>query len=118
MRLEFLSKEVREGLDAARRQATKRKARLRVHVDKDIYPIVRFWQNGFALDASKAPHMRGLVDIYDGAVHLYQCLVMASVEENGELICEFKRSTAALDQAPLDFERDETRPVALLPRKF
>ena len=118
MRLEFLSKDLRDGLDAARKQALKRRSRLRVHVDHDIYPILRFWQNGFALDARAVPHLRGLVDIFDGSVHLYQCLIMATVEEDGELICEFKRNTVAVDQAPLDFERDENRPVALLPRRF
>ena len=116
--MEFLPKDVRDGLEAARKLAQKRRSRLRVHVDDNIYPILRYWQNGFALDADTAPHLRGLVDIYDGAVHLYQCLIMASFHENGELICDFKRSTAALDKAPLDFYRDENRPIALLPRRF
>ncbi len=116
--LQYLSNEVRDGLEAARKLAQKRRSRLRVHVGQDIYPILRYWQNGFAISADHAGHLRGLVDIYDGAKHLTQCLIMASVQENGELICEFKRNTAALDQAPLDFEQDEGRPVALLPRRF
>jgi hypothetical protein len=34
----------------------------------------------------------------------------------GELICTMKRSTIALDRAPLDYDRDENAPVAYLPR--
>lgn len=116
--MQFLSNEVRDGLEAARRFTLKRRSRLRLHVGAEVFPLLRYWQNGFALEAQNASHLRGLVDIYDGTRHLTQCLIMASVIENGELICEFKRNTSAIDQAPLDYERDESRPVALLPRRF
>ena len=39
----------------------------------------------------------------DGSKHLYQCLIVASQEEDGEMLYEFKRATVAEDQAPLDF---------------
>ena len=112
--MEFLPKEVREGLELARKRDLRKKSRLRVHVGDDVYPVLRFWENGFALDIEDAPHLRGLVDIYDGGKHLYQCLIVASDEENGEMQYEFKRSTAAVDKAPLDFYRDENAPIALL----
>jgi len=112
---EFLPKEVREGLEAARKAQKSKSSRLRVHAGDDIFPILRFWDGGFALDADTAPHLRGLVDLYNGGQHLYQCLIMASSEESGEMIYEFKRNTAAVDKAPLDFYRDEAAPVALLP---
>ncbi len=114
--LEFLPKEVRDGLEAARKRALKRKSRLRVQVGEAIFPVLRFWDEGFALDASLTPHLRGLVDVYDGARHIFQCLIIASTEENGELICDFKRSTMVTDKAPLDFWRDENAPVAYLPK--
>ena len=114
--LEFLPKEVREGLDAARRQAQTRKSRLRVQVGEAVFPVLRFWHDGFALDGALTPHLRGLVDVYDGARHIFQCLIVASSEENGDLVCEFKRSTHVTDKAPLDYWRDENAPVALLPR--
>ncbi|MEP2028333.1 MAG: hypothetical protein ABJI96_06450 [Paracoccaceae bacterium] len=110
----FLPKEVLAGLDAARLAALKKSSRLRLVVDDQIYPILRLWSTGFALDVSDAPHLRGLVDLYDGANHLYQCLIVALEEENGELIFEFKRSTVAADTAPLDFFREKNTPVALL----
>ena len=111
---DFLPKEVREGLEAARKADLKKKSRLRVHAGEEIFPVLRFWDGGFALDMESAPHLRGLVDLYNGGVHLYQCLIVASSEENGEMIYEFKRNTAAVDKAPLDFHRDENAPIALL----
>lgn len=112
----FVSKEVQAGIELARRDAMRRKSRLRLHVGDEIYPVLRFWDSGFAMEAEVAPHLRGLVDLYDGAVHLYQCLIVASSEEEGEMIYEFKRHTAAADTAPLDFDRDENAPIALLGR--
>lgn len=112
----YLSKEVQEGLDAARKAALLKKTRLRVEAGERSYRVLRMWDGGFALDADTAPHLRGLVDIFDGARHLYQALIVASDEENGELLFEFKRSTEAHDSAPLDFARDENAPIALLGR--
>jgi len=113
---EFLPKEVREGLELARKRDLRRKSRLRVHVGDEVFPVLRFWDAGFSLDTENAPHLRGLVDLYDGGRHLYQCLIVASSEEAGEMRYEFKRNTAAVDRAPLDFYRDENAPVALLGR--
>lgn len=114
---EFLSKEVREGLEAARKAALRKKSRLRVEVGDAVYPILRFWDQGFALDAQFCPgKLRGLVDVYDGSRHIFQCLIMASSIADGELVCEFKRATAVSDRAPLDFWRDENAPVGYLPK--
>jgi hypothetical protein len=114
--LEFLPKDVREGLEAARSKDLKRKSRLRVQVGAAVFPILRFWHNGFALDADLSPgKLRGLVDVYDGSRHVFQCLIVASGVENGELVCDFKRATAVSDHAALDFWRDENAPVGFLP---
>ena len=111
----FLPKEVQDGLDAARLASLRKSSRLRLFADGMPYPVLRLWDTGFSLAAEDAPHLRGFVDLYDGANHLYQCLIIASEEENGELIFEFKRNTAATDSAPVDFYRDPGPPVALLP---
>lgn len=111
---EFLPKEVREGIEAARKQALRESSRLRVQVGDAVFPILRYWDTGFALDSEDAPNLRGLVDLYDGANHLYQCLIVASEDSGYEMIYEFKRSTAAVDKAPLDFVRPDDAPVALL----
>lgn len=110
---EFLPKEVREGLDLARKQKLKRKSRLRVCAGGQSFTILRYWDAGFALDAEEAPHLRGLVDVYDGSRHLSQCLIVASEQDAGEMVFEFKRATAAADRAPVDYERADG-PVALI----
>jgi len=114
--IEDLPKEIRAGLDEARRRDQKRKSRLRVQAGADVWRVQRLWDGGFALDATEVAHLRGLVDLYDGARHLMQCLIVASAVEDGELICLLKSSTRATDRAPLDFVRDETAPVGYLPR--
>ena len=114
--LNYWSKEVRDGIEAARRTAQRRKSRLRVQVGEAVFPVLRFWHDGFVLNATLTPHLRGLVDVYDGSRHIFQCLIVASVTEGDELICEFKWSTPVADKAALDFWRDENAPVAYLPR--
>lgn len=111
---DYLPREVLDGLEAARKADLRKKSRLRIHVGEKVYRVLRFWETGFALDVEDAPHLRGLVDLYDGGRHLYQALIVASAEEDGEMVYEFKRNTAAVDSAPLDFARDETAPVALI----
>ena len=111
---EFLPKEIREELALARKRALAKKSRLRVHIGDAVFPVLKLWENGFTLDADEAPALRGLVDLYEGSRHLYQCLIVASQEDNGQMIYEFKRSTAVVDKAPLDFVREENAPIALL----
>lgn len=110
----FVSQEVRDGMEAARLAGLKRTSRLRVQTDNETFPVLRMWKNGFSVEADKVPGLRGLVDLFDGTNHLYQCLIVASESEAGEMRYEFKRSTAAFDSAPLDFYRDPKAPVALL----
>ncbi|MDT8854540.1 hypothetical protein RNZ50_05745 [Paracoccaceae bacterium Fryx2] len=114
--LEHLPKDVRDGLDAARIRDQKRRSRLRVRVGNAEFPILRMWHDGFAIEAALVPQLRGLVDVFDGARHAAQCLIVASTVENGELICEFKRATQVTDRAALDFWRDENAPAGYLPR--
>ena len=113
---EFLPKEVREGLIAAQKLDRSRKSRLRVQVGDEKFTILRYWDEGFSLDAEDAPHLRGLVDVFDGARHLSQCLIIASEESAGEMVYEFKRETIAADEPPLDYAAPENAPVALIGR--
>ncbi|NNE79826.1 MAG: hypothetical protein HKN18_06085 [Silicimonas sp.] len=110
---EFLPKEVREGLEQARKHKLRKKSRMKVRVGDQSFTILRYWDDGFALDADDAPQLRGLVDLYDGGRHLSQCLIIASEEDGGEMVFEFKRATVAADQAPLDYERT-TKTIGLL----
>lgn len=113
---EYLPKEVREGLEKARKAALRKKSRLRVRVGDEVFAVLKLWEDGFALDLEDAPHLRGLVDLYDGGRHLYQCLIVASEEDGAVMKYEFKRSTEVRAKAPLDFVRDEHAPVALITR--
>ena len=42
--LQFLSSDVRDGLEAARKQAMRRRSRMSLQVGDEIYPILRYWQ--------------------------------------------------------------------------
>lgn len=112
----YLSKEIRDGLAAARAKALRKSNRLRVMVDGVTYPILRLEEHGFVVPLADTPRLRGLVDVYDGARHLWQCLIVASAEEGDEMLYEFKRQTAASDGPAADFERDSNAPRGLLPR--
>ena len=110
----FLPKEVAEGLEFARKYRLRKKSRLRIRVGLETLTVLKYWGDGFSIDLDDAPQLRGLVDLYDGGKHLYQCLIVASEEDAGEMKYEFKRNTRAEDQAPLDFEQASDAPVALI----
>lgn len=111
---DHLPKEVRDGLELARRADRRKNNRLRLHVGDAVLPVLRAWEDGFALSLEDAPRLRGLVDLYDGSRHLSRCLIVASSEETHEMVYEFKRATEAVDRQPLDFERLQDAPIALL----
>jgi len=110
----YISKEVQAGLDAARTAGQKRSSRMMVEANGQSFRVLRFWDTGFALAAENAPKLRGFVDLYDRGFHVYQCLIVASAEENGEMIYEFKRLTATHNTAPVDFAIEDREAVALL----
>ncbi|MGZ2259134.1 hypothetical protein [Roseobacter sp. A03A-229] len=109
----IFSKEIQAGLDQARIDALKKSSRLRVQVDGKIHPVLRMWKTGFALE-SDAPALRGFVDLYDGSIHLFQCLIITSDDEEGERRYEFKRATAVSETPAVDFEISEDAPVGLI----
>ncbi|MEM8730507.1 MAG: hypothetical protein AAGF79_11365 [Pseudomonadota bacterium] len=111
----FLPKDVRDGLDAARMAHLRKRTRLRIIAGGESYPILRLWRSGFSVEADAVPALRGLVDVYDGTHHLYQCLIVASEADSGEMRYDFKRNTVAQDKAPLDHFRDPETPIAYLP---
>lgn len=115
--LEYLPPELQEGFDAARKRAARRQSKMRLQLGEAVFPVLRFWQDGFSLDADLSPaRMRGLVDLFDGPRHVFQCLIVASEVEAGEVICSFKRMSRVSDRAALDYWRDENAPTGYLPR--
>jgi hypothetical protein len=110
----MLPKDIQAGLDEARIDSLRKSSRLRVHADGERYKVLRYWDAGFSLDASSAPQLRGRVDLFDGAVHLFQCLVVAVEQEGGEMLFDFKRATRVAKSAALDFERAANAPAGLI----
>jgi len=110
----YFSPDVLAGLQKARMQDSQKKNRLRVHVEDEIYPVLKLWENGFSIMDENAPYLRGFVDLYDGGRHLSQCLVIHSEPEGHVMNYEFKRYTKVTDTAPKDYAVDEDAPVALI----
>lgn len=109
----FMSRELREGLDAALREQSLRKSRLRVGAGTERHAVIRCWSDGFAVPPG-TPRLRGFVDLYDGEIHLAHCLIVASEEEAGEMRYDYKQVTIPADRPAADFIRDEAAPVALI----
>ena len=112
--IEYLPKDVMDGLREAHLKQLAKKVRVRVHVGDEAYPVLKLWSNGFSLKTENAPKLRGLVDLYDGVRHMSQCLIVASSEEGDLMNYEFKRNTATADKAAADYVSDDPRPAALL----
>ncbi len=110
----YYSNEVLDGIRAARKKAERKRSRMCVHVGDDVYPIVKYWDTGFSVEMETVPKLRGLVDLYNGPRHLAQCLIIRANVENDLMTYEFKRRTDAADNAPLDYERENEAPIALL----
>jgi hypothetical protein len=113
---EMLPEAVRKGLEDARLALLRRSGRLCVHDGDKVHRVLRLWDGGFALVGRGAPVLRGFVDLYDGPRHIYTALVIASHEEQGERVYEFKWNTAVADRPAADFVRNEDAPAALIPR--
>ena len=110
----FLSPEILAGLEEARMRGWQKSNRLRVEAGAQSHAVLRAWNDGFALPSGAAPHLRGLVDLYDGARHLKRCLIVASEEDGREIRFELKVVNEATGEQPVDFERPDDAPVALI----
>lgn len=113
---DYLPDAVTKGLQDARKHSLARGKRLCVHDGDNVYRIHRFWQDGMALDETICDKLRGRVDIYDGARHLYQALIIGSQVTGGETLVSFKWLHPVRDSAPLDFAPDVAVPAGLLAR--
>jgi hypothetical protein len=111
---EFLPEAVRKGLEDARKAALKLNSRLCVHDGDDVYRILRMWDGGFSLESGGADKLRGRVEIYDGARHLYQCLIVSSEDQGEQRVFDFKWLNPVNDQAPVDFVREGFTPAGFL----
>jgi hypothetical protein len=113
---DFLPEAVRKGLEDARKAALKKSSRLCVHDGDDVYRILKMWDGGFTLERGVADKLRGRVEIYDGARHLYQCLIVSSEDQGPDRVFDFKWLHAVHDKPAVDFAREQSAPAGLLPR--
>lgn len=111
----FLPAEVRAGLERARKRAPARSRRLSLHLGDAVFPILRIWDDGFAIDAERMTKLRGYVEIHEGSRPILTCLILAAEVADGQLICTYKWSAPVRDSAALDYELDEDRPRLRLP---
>lgn len=112
--LEHLPEDIRRGLDAARSRSQRRRSKLCVHVNDAVFPVLRLWETGFAVDAHRVPTLRGLVDIYDGPRQIRQCLIVASENDGNEMTYDFKRATDVSDRPVRDYATDSAQPSGYL----
>lgn len=89
----FLPEGFEPGLSRGRMGRPSRGAQLCVLAAGVHYPLLRRWATGFAVSASDVPALEGVVDLYDGAEHLAQCLITACEKLDGEYIFTIKRTS-------------------------
>jgi len=112
--MDTLPQNISVELHAAQKRTARRKNRLRVEANGQSLPVMQMHPDGFTVEHNTVPHLRGLVDLYDGGRYVSQCLIVAASQDGDYMRYDFKRNTSATDGAPLDFERDENAPIALL----
>lgn len=115
--LENLPAEVQEGLERARKRSSARNRRLALHVKDAVFPILRLWDTGLSVDATRLSALRGFAEIHEGPRLVMTCLIMATEIQDGELICSFKRASPVMDRAAPDYEIAIEPPKGLLPRQ-
>ncbi|WP_299413040.1 hypothetical protein [uncultured Sulfitobacter sp.] len=89
----FLPKGFEPGRARAPMSRPARTQRLCVEAGGVYYPVLRRWATGFAVAAGDAPELHGLVNLYDGATHLHECLVTGHEAAGGEMIFTVKKSS-------------------------
>ena len=98
----FLSPDVLGRLGAARTDA------LELRCGSSRIPIKRVWERGLTVASEQSGQLpRGVVRICDDGRPLYQGLIVAVEDFEGERVFEFKRMSPVRDHAPVDFDARE-----------
>jgi hypothetical protein len=90
----FLPKGFEAGPTRSKTSRQRRVAQLSVASGGVIFPVLRRWATGFAVSAADVPTLSGVVDLYDGAEHLHQCLIIRCERLDDENVFIIKRSFA------------------------
>lgn len=113
----YFSNDVVQGLQAARSTKRNRHERLCVHVGGQVFPILRLTDDGFEVRAENTPNLRGLVDVFNGPAHLWQCLILRADHGDAVTRYEYKRQTRGRNAPARDYAEAENAPVALLTKE-
>ena len=106
--MDHLPQSVGAGVDVAKPSRKAADDTLHIRVGTRVVPVLRQWSTGFAVAADQAALLPGRIDLYAGAQHLLQALILTSREESGERLFEYKFATHASETAPLaDFAQTE-----------
>lgn len=105
----FLPKGFEPGLARPQMSRQVRAPQLCVAAGEVYYPVLRRWATGFALQAGAAPELTGVVDIYDGAEHLSQCVITRKDEANGEIVFSVKQGFGVDYAVAPEFEAEQLR---------
>ena len=114
--IDILPEAIRKGLEEARKASLHRNDRLCVHDGDDVYRVLRFWDDGLSIDKKHGDQLRGRVEIYDGARHLYQCLIENGRTEEDEVVFDFKWLHPVAEQPAADFVRPDGAPALMIPK--
>jgi len=116
--IDHLPEDVRVGLENARKASLRRNDRLCIHDGDEVFRVRRFWADGISIDEKHGDKLRGRVEIYDGARHLYQCLIENGRTENGECVFDFKWLHPVHEQPASDFVRPDALPAGLIAKAY
>jgi hypothetical protein len=85
-----------KGFEASRARAPMsrpaRAQRLSVEADGIYYPVLRRWTTGFAVAAGDVPTLDGVVNLYEGATLLHECLILGKEEAGEDVIFKVKQA--------------------------
>lgn len=105
----FLPEGFEPGLGRARPSLGRRPMPLCVVAGSVHYPVLRRWSCGFAVSATDVPVLEGVVDLFNGAEYLGQCLITGSETDGDARIYRIKQAAAvdyaAIAQSDLFLER-------------
>jgi hypothetical protein len=76
---------------------------LRVEGGGRFIPVIGLRDDGFSVEAAKAAHLRGFVNLYRGRTHIAECLVVCTAAEGELMHFEFKRWTGIHDGPARDY---------------
>jgi len=104
----YLPEYIIDELGKARNKKLEKSISMKVRFNDKFYPIIKFSDNSFSIQAMEDIKLRGLVDIYSNNAHSYQALIVAQ-QVNGDVIdFSFKRNTIIKSEPALDFEKKES----------